>query len=42
MTGPGRVLEKGYLGELIKVQNAMSKKEVYAKVINNLTVMVRF
>lgn len=42
VTVPGRVLEKGYLGELIKVQNAMSKKEVYAKVINNLTVMVSF
>ena len=42
VTVPGRVLEKGYLGELIKVQNAMSKKEIYAKVINNLTVMVRF
>ena len=42
VTVPGRVLEKGYLGELIKVQNAMSKKEVYAKVINNLTVMVHF
>jgi len=42
VTVPGRVLEKGYLGELIKVQNAMSKKEVYAKVINNLTVRVSF
>lgn len=42
VTVPGRVLEKGYLGEFIKVQNAMSKKEVYARVINNLTVMVHF
>jgi len=39
---PGRVMEKGYLGELVRVQNAMSKKNVYAKVINNLTVMVHF
>ena len=42
VTAPGRVLEKGYLGDLIKVQNAMSKRKVYAKVIDNLTVMVHF
>jgi flagella basal body P-ring formation protein FlgA len=42
VTVPGRVMEKGYLGELVRVQNAMSKKEIYARVINNLTVMVRF
>jgi len=39
---PGKVMEKGYLGDLVRVQNAMSKKDVYAKVINNLTVMVHF
>lgn len=42
VTVPGKVMEKGYLGEIVKVQNAMSKKEIYAKVINNLTVMVHF
>jgi len=42
VTVPGRVMEKGYLGELVRVRNAMSKKEVYARVINNLTVMVHF
>lgn len=42
VTVSGRVMEKGYLGELVRVQNAMSKKEVYARVINNLTVMVHF
>ena len=42
VTVPGRVLMKGYLGELIKVQNLMSKKEIYAKVVNNSTVKVAF
>jgi flagella basal body P-ring formation protein FlgA len=38
----GKVLEKGYLGEFVKVQNAMSKKNIYAKVINHSTVQVNF
>jgi flagella basal body P-ring formation protein FlgA len=42
VTVPGRVLERGYLGELIRVQNSMSKKKIYARVINNSTVMVDF
>ena len=42
VTVPGRILERGYLGELIRVQNAMSKKEIYAKVVNNATVVVEF
>ena len=42
ISAPGRVLERGYLGELIKVQNSMSKKAVYAKVVNSQTVMVDF
>lgn len=42
VTVPGRVLVKGYMGELIRVQNSMSKKEIYARVINNSTVMVDF
>ncbi len=39
---PGRVLMKGYAGELIRVQNLMSKKEIYAKVVNSATVIVDF
>lgn len=42
VTVPGMVLMKGYKGELIKVQNMMSKREIYAKVVNNSTVMVNF
>ncbi len=42
ITVPGRVLMKGYMGEFIKVQNSMSKKEIYAKVVNSSTVMVDF
>jgi flagella basal body P-ring formation protein FlgA len=42
VTVPGRVLMKGFLGELVKVQNLMSKKEIFAKVLNNSTVAVAF
>lgn len=42
VTAPGRVLMKGYEGELVKVQNLMSKKEIYAKVINGSMVVVDF
>ncbi|MEE9611432.1 MAG: flagellar basal body P-ring formation chaperone FlgA, partial [Desulfatiglandales bacterium] len=42
VTVPGRVLEKGYLGELVRVQNAMSKRQIHARVINNSTVVVDF
>jgi len=42
VTVPGRVLMKGCLGDLIKVQNLMSKKDIYAKVVNNSSVMVAF
>jgi flagella basal body P-ring formation protein FlgA len=42
VTAPGRVLVKGHMGELIRVQNAMSKKIIYARVINNSTVNVDF
>ena len=42
VTVPGRVLVKGHMGELIRVQNSMSKKVVYARVINNSTVSVDF
>ena len=42
VTAPGRVLMKGYEGELVKVQNLMSKKEIYAKVVNGSMVTVDF
>jgi len=42
VTVPGRVLVKGYMGEFIRVQNSMSKKVIYARVINNSTVSVDF
>jgi len=42
VTVSGRVLEKGYLGELIKIQNVMSRKKIYARVVNSSTVMVDF
>lgn len=42
VTAPGKVLMKGYTGELVKVQNLMSKKEIYAKVVNGSMVAVDF
>ncbi len=42
ITAPGRILMKGYTGELVKVQNLMSKKEIYAKVVNGSMVAVDF
>jgi len=42
VTAPGRVLMKGCTGEIIKVQNLMSKMNIYATVVNNSTVMVEF
>jgi flagella basal body P-ring formation protein FlgA len=42
LTAPGRIMEKGYIGEMVRVQNAMSQKEIYAKVLNSSTVMVHF
>ncbi|OQY13415.1 MAG: flagella basal body P-ring formation protein FlgA [Desulfobacteraceae bacterium 4572_187] len=42
VTVPGKVLMKGCPGDLIKVQNLMSKKYIYAKVVNSSTVMVEF
>lgn len=42
ITVPGRVLMKGFAGELVKVQNLMSKRKIYAKIINPSTVMVDF
>jgi len=42
VTAPGKVMMKGYADELVKVQNLMSKKEIYAKVVNGSTVAVDF
>ena len=42
VAAPGMVLAKGYPGELIKVQNLMSNKEIYAKVVDDATVKVDF
>ncbi len=42
VTVPGKVLTKGFSGELVKVQNLMSKKEIFAKVVNHSTVAVVF
>lgn len=42
VTVPGKVLEKGYLGELVRVQNTMSKKQVHARVLDPQTVVVEF
>ena len=42
VTAPGKILEKGCLGEYIRVQNAVSKKNINARVINDSTVMVDF
>ncbi|MBW2448876.1 MAG: flagellar basal body P-ring formation protein FlgA [Deltaproteobacteria bacterium] len=42
VTAPGRVLMKGYEGELVKVENLMSKKEIYAKVVSSSMVAVDF
>jgi flagella basal body P-ring formation protein FlgA len=42
VTSPGKILMRGYEGELVKVQNLMSKKEIYAKVVNSSIVAVDF
>ena len=37
VTVPGRILERGYSGELVRVENIMSKKQVYARVTDHST-----
>lgn len=39
---PGRTMEKGFAGDFIKVENVMSKKKVFARVIDSATVVVEF
>jgi len=42
VTAPGKILSNADLGQFVKVRNLVSKKEIYAKVINNSTVRVEF
>ncbi len=39
---PGLVLDDGYVGDVVSVRNSMSERNIYAKIINNSTVMVNF
>jgi flagella basal body P-ring formation protein FlgA len=39
---PGRIESDGALGEIIRVKNLMSRKEVYARVVNAEEVLVDF
>jgi len=42
VTAPGKTLSNADLGQFVKVRNLVSKKEIFAKVINNSTVRVDF
>ena len=42
ITVPGKVLEKGYLGKLVRVENSMSCKKIFARVVNKATVVADF
>ncbi len=42
ITTPGKTLERGFEGELIRVQNTMSKKKIYARIVDDATVEVDF
>jgi flagellar basal body P-ring formation protein FlgA len=42
VTTPGRTLERGFSGDLIRVQNTMSKKRIYARIVDDSTVEVDF
>jgi flagella basal body P-ring formation protein FlgA len=42
ITVPGIILEKGYSGDRVRVQNTMSSKEIYARVVNGSTVTIDF
>lgn len=39
---PGLILDDGFVGDIVGVQNSMSKRNIYAKIINDSTVMVNF
>jgi flagella basal body P-ring formation protein FlgA len=42
VTAPGIALERGYVGDLIRVENSMSGKRIYARVIDDSIVQVNF
>jgi flagella basal body P-ring formation protein FlgA len=42
VTTPGKTLERGFAGDLIRVQNTMSKKRIYARIVDDSTVEVDF
>jgi flagella basal body P-ring formation protein FlgA len=42
VTTPGKALERGFAGDVIRVQNTMSKKRVYARIVDDSTVEVEF
>jgi len=42
VTTPGKTLERGFEGDLIRVQNSMSKKKIYARIVDDSTVQVNF
>jgi flagella basal body P-ring formation protein FlgA len=42
VTTPGKTLERGFEGDLIRVQNTMSKKRIYARIVDDSTVEVDF
>jgi flagella basal body P-ring formation protein FlgA len=38
----GKAMEKGKLGDSIKVRNTLSEKEIYGKVVDDNTIVVKF
>lgn len=42
VTVPGVILQRGYQGDLVKIRNSMSKKTIYARIINDSTAIVEF
>jgi flagellar basal body P-ring formation protein FlgA len=42
VTVPGMILERGYQGDFVKIRNSMSRKTIYARIINNSTAIVEF
>ena len=38
----GKAMEKGRMGDSIRVKNALSEKEIFGKVVDDNTVFVKF
>jgi flagella basal body P-ring formation protein FlgA len=38
----GKAMEKGRVGESIRVKNTLSEKEVFGKVVDDNTILVKF